>query len=115
MITFRPSFAKARLAHTVCQQNARIILVHSVADGRLYADAGSAARYDEVFDLQLLQNGVEVCLIEAAKSMFVDQKVASLWLEFVQYIGVPGVTDQDAAVPAVRRTIAFANTKQLVS
>ena len=100
MITPRQTISDA-LTNAIRQQYACIISEHSVSDCRFHAYARGTPDEDEVFHPKLLETGMQVSLIEAAVSMFVDDNITGVRLEFRDDICVPGVSDQSSTLGAV--------------
>src|SRR6185436_12605600 len=87
------------LTHAIGQQHRQIVSEHGVPNSRFHADTRGTARDDQMRDPQFPQAHIEVGLKEPAEPGLVDDVVASLWREFRNYVRVPGVTDQDSALP----------------
>src|SRR5205807_9335844 len=75
-----------------------------IADRGVHTDTRGDTRHDKVFDSELFEGGVQIGLVEAAKSCLVDADIAGLRFELVYDISIPGISDEDAAVSAIRRT-----------
>src|SRR4051812_16639767 len=60
-----------------------------------------------MFDGMPLQCRIQLCLIEAAVSGFVQDKILVVRLEFRNNVGVPGISDQDATLGPVWRLYRF--------
>src|ERR1700693_3274509 len=66
-----------------------------------------------MLDARLLQNRVQVSLIETAEPMLVHDDISGLRLEFLDDVRAPGIADQNASVPAIRRLDRLSHTKHL--
>src|SRR5215212_1286967 len=84
-----------RLRGAILQEDARVVAEHSIADGGLDTNTGSAAGHHEVLRAQRLENRVEFRLVEAAESMLGDNDIRRFRGELVHDARVPGAPNQD--------------------
>src|SRR5205814_2898986 len=93
------------------RQSTDITCEHRVSYGRFAADAGGYARYDQVFDSELLQRRVQVRLVESAEACFISSDVVGLRLQLRDDVGIPCVSDQYPAFPTVGRANCLADAE----
>src|SRR5262249_13803456 len=84
--------ASIRFGGAILQQNAGIVQEKTVSNRRLHADTCRAARDDHIFGPHPFEGCIQLGLIEAAESSFVNQRVFGLWLEFADDVRVPRIS-----------------------
>ena len=102
-----------RFARTYLEEHTRIIAEHGIADSRLHTDTRRAAGHDQRLDVRALQSRVKVCFEEAAEAVLVYDHVLTRWRQFVDDVGIPRVSNQEAARVSVRRLNRSSHTEQL--
>ena len=102
-----------RFARTIPEEHTRVIAEHGIADCRLHTDTRRAAGHDQILDARALQSRVEVCFEEAAEAVLVYDHVLTRRRQFIDDVGIPRVSDQEAARMSVRRLNGSSHTEQL--
>ena len=65
-----------RFGRTIGEEHTGVVAKHGIPNCRFHAHARRTSRDDQVPDPHVLEPGIQVCLIEAAKAMLVEDRVA---------------------------------------
>jgi len=102
------------LAGTVAQQQAAIVAVERVSQGGIDANTRRAAGEDGRFGAMLAQDGLQLCLEEAAVAVLRDDNVALFRGELGQNLCPPSSLDERPAFATAGRRNDVADAQQLV-